>query len=73
MPNLAQAPTWDVVGVDNHGGALERGRALAASSASEVRFVKANVRRQPLDELTPTLTPTRTLTLTLTLTPNPNP
>ena len=45
--------------MDNHGGALERGRALAASSAAQVRFVKANV-------LTLTLTRTRTRTLTLT-------
>ena len=45
-----QAPAWDVVGVDNHAGALERGRALARSCASDVRFVQANVRKYLLDE-----------------------
>ena len=45
-----QDPAWDVVGVDNHAGALERGLALARSCASDVRFVKTNVRKQPLNE-----------------------
>ena len=46
-----QAPEWDVVGVDNHAAALERGRTLARSCGrADVRFVQANVRKQRLDE-----------------------
>ena len=41
---------WSVVGVDNHGGALDRGRQLAQSCGQDVVYTNANVRKQKLAE-----------------------
>ena len=43
---------WQVIGCDNHVGALERARALAASEGSHASFASFDVRKHPLDELT---------------------
>lgn len=45
----ASMPRWSVVGLDNHQGALERGRALAASAGARVRFVDTNLRKGGLE------------------------
>lgn len=41
---------WSVVGVDNHGGALDRGQQLARSCGRDVVFTNANIRKQKLTE-----------------------
>tara|TARA_B110001452_G_scaffold224327_1_gene197847 strand:- start:1076 stop:2032 length:957 start_codon:yes stop_codon:yes gene_type:complete len=39
---------WSVVGVDNHGGALDRGRQLARAVGQDVVYANANIRKQTL-------------------------
>jgi len=47
----ARAPRWTVIGVDNHGGALERGRALANRTGIRLEFEMADLRKGGLEEL----------------------
>ena len=42
---------WDVYGLDNHGAALERGRALARGSGAQVTFRELDIRKGGLGEL----------------------